>query len=70
MEQNKYLNTFVTVAECKDVESAHILKDFIESNGIEVTIYGESAPDYLGSVPVRVLVRRKDKEAAEKLISE
>lgn len=70
LEQNEYMNTFVTVAECKDVDSAHIIKELLESNGIEVTTFGESAPKYIGSVPVRVLVRRKDKEAAERIISE
>lgn len=63
-------DTFVTVAECKDVESAHIIKDLLESNGIEVMTFGESSPAFLGNVPVRVLVRRKDKEAAEKIINE
>ena len=64
------MNTFVTVAECKDVESAHIIKKILESNGIEVITFGESAPKYIGSVPVRVLVRRKDQEEAERLINE
>lgn len=63
-------NSYVTVAECKDAESAHIIKKLLESNGIEATTYGESYPEYLGNVPVRVIVRMKDKEAAEKLINE
>lgn len=67
---NEEVNTYVTVAECKDVESARIIKNLLESNGIEATTYGESSPEYLGYVPVRVLVKRKDKEAAEKLINE
>lgn len=67
---NEEVNTYVTVAECKDVESARIIKNMLESNGIEATTYGESSPEYLGYVPVRVLVKRKDKEAAEKLINE
>lgn len=64
------LNTFVTVAECKDVESAHIIKALLESNGIEVHTYGESAPECIGTVPVKVIVKRKDKEAAESIINE
>lgn len=67
---NEELNSYVTVAECKDVASAHIIKNLLEANGIEATTYGESSPEFLGYVPVRVLVRRKDKEAAEKLINE
>ena len=71
--QQKYeedVNSYVTVAECKDVQSAHILKNRLEANGIEAITFGESAPKYIGTVPVRVLVRKKDKEAAEKLINE
>ena len=71
--QRKYeedVNAYVTVAECKDVPSAHIIKNRLEANGIEAITFGESAPKYLGTVPVRVLVRKKDKEAAEKLINE
>lgn len=64
------VNSYVTVAECKDVESARIIKSLLESNGIEATTYGESSPEFLGNVPVRVIVRKKDKEAAEKLINE
>lgn len=68
--QEEENETFVTVAECKDVESAHIIRDLLESNGIEAITFGESSPAFLGNVPVRVLTRRKDKEAAEKLINE
>lgn len=64
------INSYVTVAECKDVESAHNIKNLLESNGIEAITYGESAPQFLGNVPVRVLVRRRDKEAAERLVNE
>lgn len=64
------VNSYVTVAECKDVESARIIKSLLESNGIEATTYGESSPEFLGNVPVRVLVRRKDQEAAERIINE
>lgn len=63
-------NSYVTVAECKDVESAHIIRNLLESNGIEATTYGESSPEFLGNVPVRVIVRKKDKEAAERIINE
>ena len=47
------VNSYVTVAECKDVESARIIKSLLESN-----------------VPVRVIVRKKDQEAAERIINE
>lgn len=69
-KRDEEVNSYVTVAECKDVESAHIIKNLLESNGIEATTYGESSPEFLGNVPVRVIVRKKDKEAAEKLINE
>lgn len=64
------VNAYVTVAECKDAESAQIIKNLLESNGIETATYGESSPEFLGNVPVRVLVKKKDQEAAEKLINE
>lgn len=64
------VNSYVTVAECKDVESAHIIRNLLESNGIEATTYGESSPEFLGNVPVRVIVRKKDQEAAERIINE
>lgn len=64
------VNSYVTVAECKDVESARIIKSLLESNGIEASTYGESSPEFLGNVPVRVIVRRKDQEAAERIINE
>lgn len=63
-------DTFVPVAECNDAESAHIIKSMLESHGLEVITFGESSPEFLGHVPVRVLVRKKDKETAEKLINE
>ena len=69
-KQDEDLNTFVTVAECNDVESAHIIKSLLESNGIEVHTYGESMPKYVGTIPVKVIVKRKDKEAAESIINE
>lgn len=69
-ETDQKQDTYVTIAECKDVESAHIIKNLLESNGIEAITYGESAPQFLGKVPVRVLVRRRDKEAAERLVNE
>ena len=68
--QKEENDTFVTVAVCKDAESAHIIKDLLDSNGIESMIYGESAPTFLGNIPIRVLVRKKDKEAAEGIINE
>ena len=72
-KKEQYDETFVVVAEVKDGPSAHIIKDHLEANGINVLIYGESLPDYLGGndmMPVRVLVRRKDKEKAETIINE
>lgn len=72
--KEEYDDTYVVVAEVKDGSSAHIIKDHLEANGINVLIYGESLPDYLGGgndmMPVRVLVRRKDKEKAETIINE
>lgn len=69
-KQDEDLNIFVTVAECNDVESAHIIKSLLESKGIEVYTYGESMPECIGTVPVKVIVKRKDKEAAESIINE
>lgn len=69
-KRDEEVNSFVTVAECKDVESARIIKNLLESNGIEAATYGESYPEFLGNLPVRVIVRKKDQEAAEKLINE
>lgn len=67
-------DTLVVVAEVKDGPAAHIIKGLLEANGIEAVIYGENLPEYLGVgnhiMPVRVLVRRKDKEKAEQLINE
>lgn len=67
-------DTLVVVAEVKDGPSAHIIKGVLETNGIEAVIYGENLPEYLGVgnhiMPVRVLVRRKDKEKAEQIINE
>lgn len=64
--QNK---VFVTVAECNDIESAHAIKSRLESKGLEAITFGEGYPAYIGHVPVRVLVRRKDKEEAEKYLN-
>lgn len=68
-EQDIENDTFVSVAECKDAESAHIMKDMLESKGLEVITFGENYPAYIGNVPVRVLVRKKDREIAEKYIN-
>lgn len=62
-------DTFVTVAECKDNKSVQIIKNLLESNGIEVLVYGENAPQYMGAIPVRIPVRKIDQEKAEKLIN-
>ena len=67
-------DSLVTVAECNDSTSAHIIKGMLESNGIPVEIFGDGLSETLGvgkhSVPIRVLVRKRDKAAAEELINE
>lgn len=67
-------DSLVTVAECNDSSSAHIIKGMLESNGIPVEIFGDGLSETLGvgkhSMPIRVLVRKRDKAAAEELINE
>lgn len=67
-------DALVTVAECNDSSSAHIIKGMLESNGIPVEIFGDGLSETLGvgkhSMPIRVLVRKRDKAAAEELINE
>ena len=67
-------DALVTVAECNDSSSAHIIKGMLESNGIPVEIFGDGLSEPLGvgkhSMPIRVLVRKRDKAAAEELINE
>ena len=67
-------DALVTVAECNDSSSAHIIKGMLESNGIPVEIFGDGLAETLGvgkhSMPIRVLVRKRDKAAAEELINE
>lgn len=67
-------DALVTVAECNDSSSAHIIRSMLESNGIETEIFGDGLADTLGvarhSMPIRVLVRKRDKENAERLINE
>ena len=63
-------SVFVTVAECKDSKSVQVIKNILEQNDIEVLVYGENMPGYLADMPIRVMVRRKDQETAEKLINE
>ena len=41
-KKEEYDDTYVVVAEVKDGSSAHIIKDHLEANGINVLIYGES----------------------------
>lgn len=70
-EEKKSVWTFV--AEFNEGKDAHEAKEFLESNGIEVYLYGDNAPAHLGSsadhtMPVRLYVHRCDKEAAERLI--
>lgn len=73
-KKEEYDDTYVVVAEVKDGPSAHMIKGLLEANDIKVHIYGERLPDYLGGdnhmMPVRILVPRKDKEKAEKIINE
>lgn len=67
-------DALVTVAECNDSSSAYIIKGMLESNGIDAEIFGDGLADSVGvgkhSIPIRVLVRRRDKEDAEELINE
>ena len=67
-------DSLVTVAECNDSSSAHIIKGMLESNGIHVEVFGDGLSETLGvgkhSMPIRVLVRKRDKAAAEELINE
>lgn len=67
-------DALVTVAKCNDSSSAHIIKGMLESNGIPVEIFGDGLSETLGvgkhSMPIRVLVRKRDKAAAEELINE
>ena len=67
-------DALVTVAECNDSSSAHIIKGMLEANGIHVEIFGDGLSETLGvgkhSMPIRVLVRKRDKAAAEELINE
>ena len=64
----------VTVAECNDSSSAHIIKGMLESNGIHVEVFGDGLSETVRvgkhSMPIRVLVRKRDKAAAEELINE
>ena len=70
LQQIQAAETFVTLAECKDSKSVEMIRNLLDSNGIEVHVYGENAPQYIGVFPVRILVRKIDKEKAEKLINE
>ena len=67
-------DALVTVAKCNDSSSAHIIKGMLESNGIPVEIFCDGLSETLGvgkhSMPIRVLVRKRDKAAAEELINE
>ena len=73
-KKNEDPDALVTVAECNDSSSAHIIKGMLESNGIPVEIFGDGLSETLGvgkhSMPIRVLVRKRDKAAAEELINE
>lgn len=67
-------DALVTVAECNDSSSAYIIKGMLETNGIDAEIFGDGLSETLGvgkhSMPIRVLVRKRDKAAAEELINE
>lgn len=67
--------TWTVIAEFNESKSAHVVKDMLESKGIEVYLYGDNAPAHLGAssshlMPIRLCVRRRDREAAEILINE
>lgn len=67
--------TWTVIAEFNESKSAHVVKDMLESKGIEVYLYGDNAPAHLGAssshlMPIRLCVRRRDKEVAENLINE
>ena len=57
-----------------DASRAHIIKGMLESNGIPVEIFGDGLSETLGvgkhSMLIRILVRKRDKAAAEELINE
>lgn len=67
-------DSLVTVAECNDSATAHIIKGMLESNGIDVVIFGDGLKEQVGvgahTIPIRLLVRKRDKDEAEKLINE
>lgn len=67
-------DSLVVVAECNDSATAYIIKGMLESNGIDVVIFGDGLKDQVGvgahTIPVRLLVRKRDKDMAEKLINE
>lgn len=67
--------TWTVIAEFNESKSAHVVKEMLESKGIEVYLYGDNAPAHLGAssshlMPIRLCVRRRDKETAEILINE
>lgn len=67
--------TWTVIAEFNERKSAHVVKEMLESKGIEVYLYGDNAPAHLGAssshlMPIRLCVRRRDKEVAETLINE
>lgn len=68
------MSTWMVLSEFNDPAEAHVLKNRLESNGVEVLLYGDNAPLYLGSgshrAPVRLCVRRHQKETAERLVNE
>lgn len=67
-------DSLVIVAECNDSVTAHIIKGMLESNGIDVVIFGDGLKEQVGvgahTIPIRLLVRKRDKDEAEKLINE
>ncbi len=62
---------WTVVAEFNDSRNAHAVKEMLESHGLEVYLYGDNAPAYLGHLTkILLCVRRRDKETAERLVNE
>lgn len=74
LQKKEEMDTWVVIAEFNDGPSAHIVKSMLESHGLEVYLYGENAPLYLGAgshiTPIRLCVRKHQKETAERLVNE
>lgn len=67
--------TWTVVAEFNDSKNAHMVKEMLESHSLEVYLYGDNAPAHLGAgtshlMKILLCVRKRDKDAAERLINE